>query len=199
MWMSQLLLLFESLTEYRFSPDTRETVMVMKSITEDSGLRISVAEVAVNAILNLNSENTENPAPQSAFAENIQPVVSIQAIEHIVAEGQPIRLFIKTQMASASNLVVNINISGGQSFVNISSPNQQVQIFNGQSSTIYAVDTINDDRAEDDETVIVTIVEGEGYSIADSPLNQASVLISDANDRTEYNQRLAAANRVPYS
>ena len=44
--------------------------------------------------------------------------------------------------------------------------------------------------------MIVSIAEGEGYSIANSPSNQASVLISDANDRTEYNERLSAANRI---
>ena len=48
----------------------------------------------------------------------------------------------------------------------------------------------DDERAEEDETMMVSIAEGEGNSIADSPLNQASVLISDANDRAEYNQKL---------
>ena len=71
-----------------------------------------------------------------------------------------------------------------------------MQYARGQSSTLFALDTINDERAEEDETVTISITEGEGYSIAAPPLHQASVLISDANDRTQYNERLSAANRV---
>ena len=87
--------------------------------------------------------------------------------------------------------MVNLIINGGQSFVNLTSPNQQVVISRGQSKyTLCTLTTIDDERAEDDETVIVSITEGEGYSIANSPSNQASILISDANDRTQYNERL---------
>ena len=190
-------IVFRESSDYRFRPDTLATVMVTRgNPPAELGPRISVADIAVNAILNLNSEDTGSPAPQSAFAENVQPVVSIQATEHFVAEGQPVQFSIRTQMTSVRNLVVNINISGGQSFVNISSPNQQVQIFNGQSNTIFALDTDNDDLAEEDETVIVTIVEGEGYSIASPPSNQATTLVSDANDRAKYNQRLSTANSI---
>ena len=186
-------------SDYQFRGDPEEVIIMVNGSEEDPpGARLSVADAVVNAILNLNQDDPEIPetVEQSPIAENVQPIVSIQANEHVVAEGQPVQFSIRTQITSVSNLVVNINISGGQSFVNISSPNQQVQIFNGQSSTIYALDTINDDRAEGDETVIVTIVEGEGYSIASPPSNQATTLVSDANDRAKYNQRLSTANSI---
>ena len=120
-----------------------------------------------------------------------KPIVSIQALNPVVLEGQSVQFLIGMQVTSANDLVINININGGQSFVNISAPNQQVQISSGQYRTLYTLTTIDDERAEDDETIVVSITEGEGYSITDSPLNQASVLISDTNDRAEFNERLS--------
>ncbi len=182
-------------SDYRVRADTEATVMVTSSITAVSGPRISVADVAVNAILNLNLGGTELGEP-IAFEESSQPIVSIQALNPIVLEGQSAQFLIGMQVISSSDLVVNININGGQSFVNLTSPNQQVAISRGQSNTLYTLATIDDERAEEDETLTVSIAEGEGYSIADSPLNQGSVSISDANDRAEYNQSLSAANRI---
>ena len=183
-------------SDYRIRADTEETVMVTSGNPPDEpGPRISVADIAVNAILNLNIDDTESGEPV-AIEENSQPIVSIQTFNPVILEGQSAQFFIGIQVVSSSDLVVNININGGQNFINVSEPNQQVAISRGQSNTHYTLATIDDEHAEDDETIIVSIAEGEGYSIADSPLNQASVLISDANDRTEYNQRLSAANRI---
>ena len=188
---------FQESSDYRFIPDTEAKVIVTSSVTDNSNQnRISVADAVVKAILNLNSEDTETPAPQSAFVENVQPVVSIQATEHVVTEGHSVQFSIQTQVINSNDLMVNLIINGGQSFVNLTSPNQQVVISRGQSSTLYSLATIDDERAEEDETMIVSITEGEGYSIANSPSNQASILISDANDRTQYNERLSAANRI---
>ena len=182
--------------DYGLGSDRMASVEVMSSTTDTSSQgRISVADTAVNAILNFITQDPEPPV-QSPSVQRYQPLVSIHAIEHIVAEGQPIRIIIETQLTNSNDLVVNIVINGGQSFVNLTSPNQQVLIPREQSSLQYTLATFNDERAEEDETMIVSIAEGEGYSIADSPLNQVSVLISDANDRTEYNQRLSAANRI---
>ena len=189
---------FRESSDYRFREGTEATVMVMNSVTADSGPRISVADAVVNAILNLNQDDPEIPetVEQSPIAENVQPIVSIKGTEHVVAEGQPIQFLIQTQVTNSNNLIVNLIINGGQSFVNLTTPNQQVAIIRGQSSTLFALNTINDKRAEVDETVTISITEGEGYSIAAPPLHQAAVLISDADDRTQYNERLAAANRV---
>ena len=186
---------FRESSDYRFRADSEAAVTVNNSVTEESGPRISVAEIAVNAILNYNPSTTEE-FESASFGESSQSIVSIQAINQVVAEGQPIQLLISTHVVTSSNLIVNLNINGGQSFVNLTSPNQQVAISRGQSNTPYTLATIDDERAEDDETMIVSIAEGEGYSIANSPSNQASVLISDANDRNQYNERLSAANRI---
>ena len=183
-------------SDYRVRADTEATIMVTSGNPPDeSEPRISVADIAVNAILNLNLGNTE-AGEQTSFGENSQPIVSIQALNPVVLEGQPVQFLIQTQIINSNDLVVNLIINGGQNFVNLTSPNQQVLIPREQSSTLYTLATIDDERAEEDETLIVSIAEGEGYSIADSPLNQASVSISDANDRAEYNQRLSAANRI---
>ena len=178
---------------YKLGTNVTETISITN--VSASGARVSVADVVVNAIFNLNQENSGASSP-TAFGESLQPIVSIQALEHVVTEGQPVQLLIKTHVTNSNDLIVNLIIDGGQSFVNLTSPTQQVQISHGQSNTLFSLATIDDARAEDDETMIVSIAEGEGYSIADSPLNQASVLISDANDRAEYNQRLSAANLI---
>ena len=183
-------------SDYRIRADTEESIMVTSSETDNSSeARISVADIAVNAILNYNPGTTEEVESPS-FGESSQPIVSIQALNPVVLEGQSVQFLIGMQVTSASDLVINISINGGQSYVNISAPNQQAQISRGQSRTLYTLATIDDERAEDDETIVVSITEGEGYSIADSPHNQASVLISDASDRAEYNERLSAANRI---
>ena len=183
-------------SDYRVRADTEATVMVTTSETDVSTLeRISVAGAAVTAILNYNPSTTEE-VESASYGESSQPIVSIQALNPVVLEGQSAQFLIGMQVTSANDLDINININGGQSYVNISAPSQQVQISRGQSRTLYTLATIDDERAEDDETIVVSITEGEGYSIADSPLNQASALISDVNDRTEYNERLSAANRI---
>ena len=67
------------------------SVEVMSSTTDNSNQnRISVADTAVNAILNFITQDPEQPE-QSPSNQSLQPIVSIHAIEHIVAEGQPIR------------------------------------------------------------------------------------------------------------
>ena len=185
-------------SDYQFRGDPEEVIIMVNGSEEDPpGARLSVADAVVNAILNLNQDDPVIPetVEQSPIAESVEPIVSIQANEHVVAEGQPVQFLIKTQVTNSNDLKVNLIINGGHSFVNLTSTNQQVAISRGQSNTLYTLATIDDERAEEDETLIVSIAEGEGYSIADSPLNQASVSISDANDRAEYNQSLSAANR----
>ena len=182
-------------SNYRIRADTEAMVMVTSSESEENEPRISVADGAVNAILN-HIQGTTEEVESASFGESSQPIVSIQTLNPVVLEGQSAQFLIGIQVVNSGDLVVNVKINGGQDFVNVSEPNQQVYIPSGLSRTHYTLATIDDERAEDDETITVSILAGESYSIADSPLNQASVLISDANDRAEFNQRLSAANRI---
>ena len=153
--------------------------------TPDDEARISVASLAVNAILTsfetpqssppLNT-NTESPSPIT------RPLVSIVAVEKQVDEGAPASFVISTSNRDVtSNITVSFQVQKVR--VEIELPNRTSVPLSGKDQVVIAIPTINNDYAErEDGFVTITLSEDPSYLIAENGA-EAIVNVSDAIDR----------------
>ena len=141
--------------------------------------------------MSLDFSESQSASP-TLIERSTEPVIAISAKSDRIQEGQNAELRVTSSIATFANVQIAITETGDFIVKNIP---EFVQ-FNGNLDFNLSIPTQDDQIAEDDGAVIVSIAEGEGYSIANSPSNQAAVLISDANDRNQYNEKLSAANRI---
>jgi hypothetical protein len=112
-------------------------------------------------------------------------VVSIVATNNIATEdgGQTGLFTISRTGGTTGDLVVNLTVGGtatlGTDYAGFSTP---VIIPNGQTSTTQTIYGIPDGLYDGDESIIVTVASGGGYSIGTS--NAATVTLKDSNTQT---------------
>ena len=164
------------------------TTITVESIAPDSPNveppSVAIADAVVNAILSLDFSESQSASP-TLIERSTEPVIAISAKSDRIQEGQNAELKVKSSVATFASVQIAVTETGDFIVKNIP---EFVQ-FNGNLDFNLSIPTQDDQIAEDDGAVIVSIAKGEGYSIANSPSNQASVLISDANDRTQYNEK----------
>ena len=141
--------------------------------------RISVASAAVNAILDFLSN--QQPAP--AAADPILPTVSIQAAELIIDEGgiAGFRVHSVTDVAGAS-ITVALQVTSVGDFFEFTQPHTRTVSLRGEDSTGLFFPTIDDEYAEDDGSITLSIAAHSSYKIAENH-GSATVIVSDAIDR----------------
>ena len=159
--------------------------------------RISVADVAVNSILELLNVNTA-PSPTSTESSrsdsniNNLPQISIIAKSRQVDEGQPARFVVTSRHAVGEGIRISVSISGTAGA--IANDSMRSIVMNTQQREVgFEIPTIDDDRAEADGYVIATLVQSPNFSINGDAV--AVVTISDATDRERRRGQLEAANR----
>ena len=150
--------------------------------------RISIAHSAVNAILNLNRENS--PAQSSSV---VIPTISIHSIKNEIQEGEVAEFQLHASVPLNSEIFVNLNLAPNEK---VTAPQHQVVKFPvNQRTTNFVINTIDDDDSGPDSELSISIISGYGYELA--PNNSATITISDSADRERV--RLARVDSINQS
>ena len=124
-----------------------------------------------------------SPALSPAESTNAitRPLISISALDTQIAEGVSARFVIKSQNGgSSTNITVSLQVH--HEHVNINVPaNLNVQL-SGHDTRLISISTLNDNNANKDGFVNVTISEDPSYLISRNE-GSATVRVSDAADR----------------
>ena len=144
-------------------------------LTAGDESRISVAEVAVDAIFDL----INNPNSSQSSSSLIIPRLSIFSESSEIQEGQLATFRIVTDVQISSPILVYLEFD---QFGNIiTSPRHQVVIPANQSSVNFEILTIDDDIAEQDITLGIRIISSTDYRLG---VNSSAFLsVSDSKDR----------------
>ena len=144
-------------------------------LTAGDESRISVAEVAVDAIFDL----INNPNSSQSSSSLIIPRLSIFSESSEIQEGQLATFRIVTDLQISSPILVYLEFD---QFGNIiTSPRHQVVIPANQSSVNFEILTIDDDIAEQDITLGIRIISSTDYRLG---VNSSAFLsVSDSKDR----------------
>ena len=166
-------------------------------VSEDSdsgeeGERISVAEVAVDAILNLPQFSTSGePTTESAPAIEL-PKVSVAAVTPIVDEGTSVQFNISSHGNLNDNVVVGYTLTPeGDFFGNLGQGTQWVNLSAKRSNTLVEIATIDDTSAERDGSLSLTLIDSRTYDLTDQ--SSARVAISDSTDRQQRVEDITSA------
>ena len=146
--------------------------------------RISVAHTAVNEILNfINPPQSSSPPITNAESSPViaPPEVSITAVDNQVDEGATARFMI-TSRNGENSTSISVAFQVEQVRVQVVLPSSTEIQIGGQETVSIAIPTINDNHANEDGYVAVSLVEDSDYNIAENA-GHAVVNISDAKDR----------------
>ncbi len=167
--------------------DTSETIVEQP--------RISVAQAAVNAIIDFVNEPTSNP---SSFTQTeiefvstaTRPLVSIYSVDTQINEGSSARFTISTSNAGPTvNIIVSLQVN--QERVQIESPTTLRIQLSGQETRPISIATTNDGHADEDGFVSLSILENPDYLVSSSA-SSAEVIVSDAIDRQNRKSEITA-------
>ena len=183
---------------YRIQSNLQNVKIVFNPIdtspnNQQDGSRISVARSVVNSILTL-LESEQSGEREFSSVADLEPEVKVQAESSEVEEGNSIELIVLANKKIGENLLVNIQIEGGDGVLLEPIPSS-IQLVANQMRYILKLETIDDEIPGVDRLVSVRLIEGVGYSVSKFA-NQVTLVISDARDRAIYRERLAAANSI---
>ena len=159
---------------------------------------VAVASSVVNSILSLMLEEDQIESQSPAILEsnntdfNPKPVISVTAISTHISEGDT------ASFRFLSSIPMNeyIRISGIQIGDFLSTPMPEKVKFDGGNQSILSLATANDNIAEDNGRIQVTILDNAEYTIAKSQ-NSAIVLVDDQEDRSQRREQINnGINRV---
>ena len=134
--------------------------------------RISVADKIMNSLLESVGINLE---PEVA-----KPVISIKARNDEVAEGEIIRFAIQSSLVPDTDLIVEITIDSPNDSISESTP-MRVTMPAEASTHIIELATSDDNKAESNELITLTINEQPTYTISKTA-GSASVTLTDHKD-----------------
>ena len=155
--------------------------------------RISVAHTAVNEILSfLNPPQGSSPPVTSAESSPIMtaPVVSITAVDDQVDEGTSARFLIASSNGTETTSI-SVSFQVEQVRVQVVLPSSTEIQIGGQETVSLTIPTINDNHANEDGYVAVSLLEAPDYTISENA-GHAIVNISDAVDRQNRVNELTA-------
>ena len=165
--------------------------------------RISIAHSAVNAILNLNRESSPSSQVQTTNSPSVQnmkfnqdlirPKVSIYSLKSTIAEGSLAQFHIHASEKISRTININLNVQDNGNFINGSAP-QTIQLSPTNSPYLVSIETKDDTEATPDGMISIEILTGEDYVVGDS--NNATVIVSDLNDRLRAEQVESLNQRV---
>ena len=180
---------------------SRKNSAVVNVISEDEveetaeQPRISVAQNAVNAILNTLS-NVIGTSPPQDESQPFVPTVSIHAVNPIVEEGGTAEFVVSTGTKLESlGVSVSLQVNPTGDFFDFSEPITRSVHLHGQNSVPISFQTIEDNIAEPDGQIEVTIVVNSAYKIA-TDKGHANTIISDTSDRKMRQDLLTASSQA---
>ena len=109
-----------------------------------------------------------------------EPTVSISAAAATVTEGNPATFTVTASTAPASALTVMVSVTQSGMFIMGTAPPSLTVGTSGSATLMVA--TENDDTAEMNGSIEVTVTGGPGYTVGMAPGNRATVTVEDNDD-----------------
>ena len=160
-----------------------------RSIEAAGAARITIANLAIEAILRSTAGSQEAPAQSAPRI----PMVQISPMATSIAEGSDAQFVIKASPPPETGLTVNVVISETGDFIDFPS-RIAVPIYPGETTAEVDIPTLDDDLAEEDGDVVARIDSGNGYSVGNS--NIARVRVTDEHDRSVQRNHVAQASNA---
>ena len=161
--------------------------LLKRAVTATSDTRISVAQNAVGAILQVINGN-------SASSEEVIPfTISIYSDLTEIQEGEVATFQLRSTPVPQSNLTVYVAVEEIDQVSSIS--NRSVTFVSGQEIATLEFQSTNDEVAEEEDGAIRAIIQtGNDYQI-DQSNSEISIVVSDSEDRErERQQGIVALN-----
>ena len=176
---------------YTIQPDNSATVQIEDNDFAADSLqrpepapRISVANTAVNAIVDFLQDSNTGSAPSEERAA-VLPTVTIHTENTIIAEGSPAEFTLaSTTLSETSAISVKLSVNPFGDFFDFVDTTLTSVRLQGTNSVPIIYQTIDDTIAEDDGRLEVAILADSSYHVANSQ-SSAFVIISDAVDRKD--------------
>ena len=168
----------EELPEDITLPAGESSVIVTIATSHD---RVSETDGFIVANLLPSEDYTIAPEFQKAniVVTNIDvPAISI-AGDGVVTEGGDAIFVISASFAPTQDLSINLQISGAVSNFLVEPLIDSVVLTAGNHQTELRLNTEDDETKEANGEILVLISSGEGYDVAETPANQATIMIID--------------------
>ncbi len=198
-------------TKYRVNQNAKEIVIpvsneLIASQSEPQNLpRISIADSVVNSILSLNLGTENSPILNRSQEQNnptfqlnsnlkpkpILPLVQIIVVSNSVDEGQPARFRVTSSVKLDQNITIYLTLNSAGNFTN-SATSLSTEITKGTSEAIVVIPTIENQTAESDGFIELSILASANYQIGVKKL--ARVNITDTTNRIQRQQILESVN-----
>ena len=162
--------------------------------SDEPPARISVADLAVTAILVNITGSSTSESPPVVFASANSPIISVQTTQQIINEGQTAEFRVTSSIATYARVQIVVSETGDFIAENISKSIQ----FDGNSDFNLSIPTLDDQIAEDDGKISILLEEGKGYLVNHS-MNSAHITVSDASDRDQRQNEINSGIRSIYS
>ena len=163
-----------------------------QNVVEES--RISVADVAVDAILGL-PQFSVSGEPRTGSAPVVElPKVAVAAVTSVVDEGAPARFNISGSGNLNDDVVVGYTLTPeGDFFDNLGQGSHWVRLSVSQPNSLVEIITVDDTTAERDGSLTLTLLDSQTYVLTD--LSSARVAISDSADRQQRVEDISSATQ----
>ena len=170
-----------------------EVSVTDNDLPETQDVRISVASVVANRLLT--NSGAFRRASETSRAPAIKvPKISVSSVAQIVNEGETAEFEIFGDENLGDAIIVNYTLQAvGDFFESIGTEIKYVIISKTQQSSQVQINTINDNLAEQDGAISLTLIDSNLYELS----NQSStrIVISDVADRQQRVDEITQASQ----
>ena len=165
--------------DYHLGYDFLASVFITKTTNIENQARVSVANAAVSAIMEQvsNDDGTERASNNPFNPVTISMTTNRQQIE----EGESAEIYLHSSTPIQSDLSINVRLSQTGDFLNQALPNN-LTMENGTSIRMFSIETVNDNDAEADGSIVAELLNGRNYQV-DSIAHRVEIMVSDLADR----------------
>ena len=174
---------------YIANSDVAEMTISNSSVILAQGdqTRIAVASHVADVVLQIQNDTILEPeVSQSEISSLVTPIVSISVVADSIQEGQTAQFRLSSTQQIFNSIFIRVEQLGN--FLNSTPPTQYS--LNGENEGILELPTIDNQIAEPDGKITVSINQGHGYSLAESSAS-ASVIVTDNADRKARQEQIA--------
>ena len=151
--------------------------------------RIAIASQVADLVLKIQNDNLVVPETTSSdINSSVLPVVSVAAVVDTIREGEAAQFQISSTLPMSTPFSLQVDQSGN--FLSSTPPTQYS--LNGEKEGILELATSDDQIAEPDGTITLSITYGRGYTTTEGNAS-ASVSVSDHADRVARQQQIISS------
>ena len=173
---------------YIAGSETVKVTIQSDNVNQNQGdeARIAIASQVADLVLKIQNDNLIVPETTSSdINSSVRPVVAVMAIVDTIQEGELAQFQISSSLPISTPISIHVEQSG--EFLSSTPPTQY--LLNGEKEGILELATSDDQIAEPDGTITLSITYGRGYIITEGNAS-ASVSISDHVDRVARQQQI---------